>query len=487
MSGLPKAFLDDIAANIDDDTPRLVYADWLEENGQGERAEFIRVQIERARLPSWDAEQVRLRIREKDLHDAHGEAWLKEVPKVEGAKWEGFRRGIVAEVSFASYEAMRTKAHECRLLAPVEAVTVRWPRKRESKDGGPPIAELRELNVTGIPADMDEVSRLADSPQLSTLRTLTVHGMGHQMMARLVGSKHLAKLKALRVPSNNLGNDGIHSLVRAAALSALEELDLSGRGVSERYQDDPIVRSAGMEALAAWPGLATVRVLNLTGNEFGRVGLRALLRSPHASALKELSVRGGRLDGQAMAEFDTDVRGLRLDTLDVGANLLKDVGAEYVALAPSLKDLKVLRMDACEVTITGAKLLAKKAAFLNDLRVLDVAYNHFRLPGLSALLDRKPPALHTLLMRDNDLGDDGAEHLAGSPATDGLRELDVSGNMMENNAAMYLSEATHLKELVSLRIADNVMKPWAEKALRESPLGKRLAELVLGRGEKIPF
>ena len=30
----------------EEDTPRLVYADWLDENGQLNRAEFIRVQIE---------------------------------------------------------------------------------------------------------------------------------------------------------------------------------------------------------------------------------------------------------------------------------------------------------------------------------------------------------------------------------------------------------------------------------------------------------
>lgn len=39
-----------ILANPADDTARLVYADWLEENGQRERAEFIRVQIELAKI-----------------------------------------------------------------------------------------------------------------------------------------------------------------------------------------------------------------------------------------------------------------------------------------------------------------------------------------------------------------------------------------------------------------------------------------------------
>ena len=42
------ALLDAIHANPRDDTIRLIYADWLQENGQEEYAEFIRLQIERA-------------------------------------------------------------------------------------------------------------------------------------------------------------------------------------------------------------------------------------------------------------------------------------------------------------------------------------------------------------------------------------------------------------------------------------------------------
>lgn len=43
-------FLQTIIANPDDDAPRLVFADWLEEQGECERAEFIRVQVELALL-----------------------------------------------------------------------------------------------------------------------------------------------------------------------------------------------------------------------------------------------------------------------------------------------------------------------------------------------------------------------------------------------------------------------------------------------------
>src|SRR5262249_35725815 len=294
--------LADIVANIDDDTPRLVYADWLAENGRDDRAEFIRVQVERARLPAWDAAQVRLRLREEELLKQHGESWLAELPLIEGAKWEGFRRGIVAGVSFASFEAMRQSAHVCRAVAPVEAVTVRWPRKREEDGGAPPIAELRELSLTGRPSSENEIARLADSPQLATLRRLTARGLWVDGLARLVASPHLAGLKALSVSFNRLGNASILALMRAR-LTALEELDLTGPGRAARYHEDPIIRSPGLEALAAWAGLASVRSLTLNGNDVGRPGLRALLRSPHAGALKALSLREGRLDGQAMAEF----------------------------------------------------------------------------------------------------------------------------------------------------------------------------------------
>ena len=52
MSAPGRDLLDFIVANIEDDAPRLVYADWLEENGHAARAEFVRVQLQRARLPA---------------------------------------------------------------------------------------------------------------------------------------------------------------------------------------------------------------------------------------------------------------------------------------------------------------------------------------------------------------------------------------------------------------------------------------------------
>ena len=51
MSSDREAFMQAILDAPDDDTPRLIFADWLDEHGEAERAEFIRVQCELAKHP----------------------------------------------------------------------------------------------------------------------------------------------------------------------------------------------------------------------------------------------------------------------------------------------------------------------------------------------------------------------------------------------------------------------------------------------------
>lgn len=62
-----EALLSAIIANPDEDTPRLVFADWLQENEQPERAEFIRVQIELAKGATFGEVNEELKAREHAL------------------------------------------------------------------------------------------------------------------------------------------------------------------------------------------------------------------------------------------------------------------------------------------------------------------------------------------------------------------------------------------------------------------------------------
>src|SRR5262245_26047775 len=90
--GLLKAVFE----NPGDDAPRLVYADWCEECGDPDRAEFTRVQIELARMPDGDPRRPGPEDREHELLGAHESAWLGEWPDY-AVDWR-FERGFLAEL-----------------------------------------------------------------------------------------------------------------------------------------------------------------------------------------------------------------------------------------------------------------------------------------------------------------------------------------------------------------------------------------------------
>lgn len=474
-----RGFLEHIRADPDEDAPRLIFADWLEEHGDAARAEFIRVQIERARLPEWDGRQVGLGLRERALLESHEAKWKRELPRIRGITWQGFRRGFVATATLSSFEVFRAKASDCWAAAPIEAVELRWARGCDSLDNITPLGGLRELSLIGFPLDY-EVYLLADSLLLSTLRTLNItacHLETHGFRV-LVASPHLGNLRALRVPRNSIGNGGVSALLDAASLTSLEELDLSEESNYGRYGEDPIIDAVGVEALTSWPGMKRLRSLNLSGNSIGRRGLRTLLASPRATGLKTLMLVGNDLSRAAMQEFAAARPKLQLDVLNLRDNVIGDHGATELARASCLREVKVLELDRCEIHSSGARRLAK-APFLGSLRHLNVNHNSFGPEGLLALLQQKPPHLHTLQMVNNDLGHEGLLHLTESPDSDVLLKVNLAQNGLGNRAVRALAKTKHLRNLRVLRLNDNRFSEAASVDLEDSPLGKRLAILEM--------
>ncbi len=122
-------FLKALLAEPEDDTLRLAMVDWLDENDQPARAEFVRVQIELARgVP--DRERLRyLESRQRDLLMAHDAEWVLPLAKVLGCKpgqWGGwvFRRGFV---EYFNLPATVINKHGAKLaqLTPVRELFLR--------------------------------------------------------------------------------------------------------------------------------------------------------------------------------------------------------------------------------------------------------------------------------------------------------------------------------------------------------------------------
>src|SRR5215204_628685 len=76
-----KALLAAVCEHPDEDVHRLVYADWLEDNGDPDRAEFIRGQIDLLRLGPDDERLPALAARTEELEKANLKRWKREVPR----------------------------------------------------------------------------------------------------------------------------------------------------------------------------------------------------------------------------------------------------------------------------------------------------------------------------------------------------------------------------------------------------------------------
>src|SRR4051794_5202661 len=90
----PKAFHAAMRAEPNLDLHRLAFADWLEENGDADRGEFIRSQVRLAQLPEYAPERFDLEERSQDLLAEHRAEWLPRLPKWGSDVEVSFRRGL---------------------------------------------------------------------------------------------------------------------------------------------------------------------------------------------------------------------------------------------------------------------------------------------------------------------------------------------------------------------------------------------------------
>ncbi|HJZ54740.1 MAG TPA: TIGR02996 domain-containing protein [Gemmataceae bacterium] len=173
-------FLQALLAEPDDDTLRLALADWLTENDQPERAEFIRVQIELACGVS-DLERRReLEIRQRDLLIAHEVQWVRPLAAVLGCKpgqWGGwvFRRGFV-EYFHLPASVINRRGTQLTRLTPVRELFLRpcTPGNITTMCQRPWLHSVIALYIRSAPLNVPAVQALVDCPFLTNLRALDV-------------------------------------------------------------------------------------------------------------------------------------------------------------------------------------------------------------------------------------------------------------------------------------------------------------------------
>lgn len=378
------AFLEAILETPDDDAPRLIFADWLDDAGQPDRAEFIRLQIERARLHPAAARVRAILRREAELRSQHELTWVGPIPRL-AARWR-FHRGFIEEVSL-SIQLFLDYGEELFRSAPIRRV--------------------RFQDVGALPGLLqlfpDNVERLADL--LSRVRVLDFN------RAYLTEPAGLALLRLPKLPR-------------------LEGLHLANNALT----------AAGVDALADSPVLSTVTTLEFTSASPTRETLEILLRSRHLRQLQHLllartTTHGDRvvsilhdprvylprlrtlalghtsLSADGLGELVTAPQASRLESLELSFNPLGPAGARQLARAPHLKRLTWLNLSRTGLGDEGAKILASAELF-PQLLGIDLSLDRVGDDGGRALAECPAPAFpETLDLIYNPLGSETREAL----------------------------------------------------------------------------
>ena len=186
-------FLQAILANPNDDAPRLIYADWLEEQGDTARAEFIRVQCELATMPKEHPDRKLLVQRELELRKRKHNPWMRQARKnLTGGE---FARGFLEKVTMTSNQ----------LLLHAEAIFQQHP--------------VRTLRLTEIEGNLEQVLSLDLSERLPTLTTLDLIGQGlrDNVINRLLTSSLIFQLQELLLRKTLTTDYGVRALLNTLA------------------------------------------------------------------------------------------------------------------------------------------------------------------------------------------------------------------------------------------------------------------------------
>lgn len=223
-----KCFFDAIAENPGDDTPRLIFADWLEEQGFNSRAEFIRLQIQRESLEPGTVPWGHLRHREKKLISAHSNEWFgSSQGKLMSRK---FKRGFIHTARVNAY-ALAREPEALFFFGPIEKITLertgdfqRWGAEALL---APELAYISSLRVNNFRLQPDDIVRLANSPGVRHLRYLDlsrnhVDTKGVEAIAR---SPHFKRLQKLELHNVGLAYSSIEELFHSPLYPRLKAIN----------------------------------------------------------------------------------------------------------------------------------------------------------------------------------------------------------------------------------------------------------------------
>lgn len=242
------ALLAAIAAHPDEDTPRLMFADWLDEHDRPLRAEFIRLQCatkKPGRLSPGGHKKAARRLDELVRNHRR-----ELIPGPLGGELTAlditFDRGFLSEVRVTALQFV---------LGPKAFGELR------------PVPRVRIRNLTWA-----QVARFVRCPELTCVASIAVNAPGPDAAQALAACPYLPNLEALdwTTAGHRIGDAGLEALAFADELPALASLDVPSNEISD----------AGVERLVASPMWRRLKRLNLAHNALTGAGADHLANAP---------------------------------------------------------------------------------------------------------------------------------------------------------------------------------------------------------------
>ena len=375
----------------DDDGPRLVYADWLSENGTDpERGEYVVLACSLARDRFESVIHPDRRRRAEALLRKNQARWIAELG-VPGLDRVRFERGFVEHVEAGPSFVRTWLGH----------LVARTP--------------LRSLAIAGASSTRPEVlAEVLSLPAAARLRRLALPGaqIDRGAAGALFGAA--AKMPALRrldLPNALFLHSGA-LVMSELAPTAIEELDLSN--VTVQGDAELLGRVFASPALSALRSLWTQRDHGHVAATAASRGTWPALRALHVGDAKAPSVR-------ALASADLALEELTLAPVS-DADLAALAAARW---APRLRTLSVAGPASPQPALAGRGL----AELLSQTRSLE----ELHVTGFVL----------------------GATDLRAAAASESLRSLrrhDLSECLLDDAGARALAESPHLSNVVEVRV-----------------------------------
>jgi uncharacterized protein (TIGR02996 family) len=348
------AFLQDIKQNPDDDTPRLILADWLEEHDDP-RGEFLRVQCELARIPRKHPRRNALLLREKDLLKENVAEWMGTFYRATLDK-HVFIRGLL-HVLMPLDTLLEGPWFDAALWTQLEALE--WVEELNlqhlNKKGmyqlanSPILSHIGSLRFQiGDPPSVAALHVLATSPHLLSLGSLHVPGarLSERDFTALTTSLAFSRLKVLNLADTGTRGEAVRVL---GALAQLERLDLSYNKLGD----------AGMTIFSELP-YSHLKSLNLDMNHIGDRGAKALAEAPHFQQLTQLTLSGNLIGSDGFAALARSGRLRNLAVLDLQNNRIGAKGATALLESSTLQRLVTLNLYGNPIPSDKADLLRER-------------------------------------------------------------------------------------------------------------------------------